>query len=97
MIILSDYDASKLGIASEIVNKTHDKRVMLLSDALYLLCCSDLNEVIEGMLRAGATFYALEADVKRRGVKAAAKHIIATTYDEFVRQLLKQSGGVINI
>jgi len=97
MIILSDYDVSKFGIATEIVNKTDDKRFMLLSDALYLLSSSDVNESIERMAKLGVTFYALEADVKRRGVDTASKHIIAVSYDEFVKQLLERKSDVINL
>jgi len=97
VIILSDYNVSKLGIATEIVKRTDDKRIMLLSDALYLLRGSDVNESIEKMEKSGVTFYALEADVKRRGVDAASKRIITVSYDEFVKQLLERKIGVINL
>jgi sulfur relay protein TusB/DsrH len=97
MIILSDYDVSKLGIAAEIVNKTDDKRIMLLSDAIYLLSSSDVNESIERMVKSGVTFYTFEADVKRRGVDLASKRIITVSYDEFVKQLLERNSGVINL
>ena len=97
MIILSDYDASKLGIATEIVNRTDDKRIMLLSDALYLLRGSDVNESIEKMEKSGVTFYALEADVKRRGVDVASKSVNTVSYDEFVNQLLVRKSGIINL
>ena len=97
MIILSDYNASKLGIATEIVNKADDKRIMLLSDALYLLSGSDVNEPIERMVKSGVAFYALEADVKRRGVDVASKRVNTVSYDEFVNQLLERKSGVINL
>jgi sulfur relay protein TusB/DsrH len=97
VIILSDYNVSKLGIATEIVNRTDDKRIMLLSDALYLLRGSDVNESIERMEKSGVTFYALEADVKRRGVDVASKRVNTVSYDEFVNQLLERKRGVINL
>ena len=97
MIILSYYNVSKLRIASEIVNKTDDKRIMFLSDALYLLSSSDVNESIESMAKSGVTFYALESDVKRRGVDVASKRVVAVSYDDFVKQLLERKSGVINL
>jgi sulfur relay protein TusB/DsrH len=97
MIILSDYNVSKLRIASEIVNKTDDKRIMFLSDALYLLGGSDVSESIEIMAKSGVKFYALEADVNRRGVDASSKRVVAVSYDDFVKQLLERKSGVINL
>ena len=95
MIIISDYDVSKLGIASELVKKAEDKRVLLLSDALYLLS-SEMCDLVNNMEVMGATFLALEADVKRRGIDAE-KHFIKTSYEGLVNQLLEQKTGIINL
>jgi sulfur relay protein TusB/DsrH len=97
LIILSDYDISKLEIASEMVKKKEDKRVVLLSDALYLLSGSETNEAVNKMLKIGVTFIALETDVKKRGVDTASKHIITTSYEELVKQLLERRVGIVNL
>lgn len=95
MIILSDYDVSKLGIALEMIKKTADKRVVLLSDATYLF--SETNEAMNKMMKMGVKFIALETDMKKRGVDTTSKHIIGTSYEELVKQLLELRVGIVNL
>ena len=95
MIIISDYDVSKLGIASELVKKTEDKRVLLLSDALYLLS-SETSEIVNKMMSIGVTFIALEADVKKRGVETK-KSLIVASYEGLVDQMLERKTEIINL
>jgi hypothetical protein len=97
LIIISDYDASKLGIASELIKKAKDKRVLLLSDALYLLSSSETDEVVNDMVKMGVAFIALETDAKKRGIDTAPKHIIANSYEELVKQLLERRSGIVNL
>jgi sulfur relay protein TusB/DsrH len=95
MIILSDYDISKLGIASDMMKMTADKRIVLLSDALYLF--SETNEAINKMLKMGVKFIALEEDLKKRGINSESLKVIIASYDELVEYLLEKRGGLINL
>jgi sulfur relay protein TusB/DsrH len=95
MIILSDYDISKLGIASDMMKMTADKRIVLLSDALYLF--SETNEAINKMLKMGVKFIALEEDLKKRGINSKSLKVIIASYDELVEYLLEKRGGLINL
>jgi sulfur relay protein TusB/DsrH len=95
MIILSDYNISKLGIASDMMKITADKRIILLSDALYFF--SETNEAINKMLKMGVKFIALEEDLNKRGINSNSLKVIIASYDELVEYLLEKRGGLINL
>jgi sulfur relay protein TusB/DsrH len=95
VIILSDYNISKLGIASDMMKITADKRIILLSDALYLF--SETNEAINKMLKMGVKFIALEEDLNKRGINSNSLKVNIASYNELVEYLLEKRGGLINL
>jgi sulfur relay protein TusB/DsrH len=95
VIILSDYNISKLGIASDMMKITADKRIILLSDAIYLF--SETNEAINKMLKMGVKFIALEEDLNKRGINSNSLKVIIASYNELVEYLLEKQGGLINL
>jgi sulfur relay protein TusB/DsrH len=96
LIILSDYDVTKLKIALEILTKNDDKRVMLLSDALYLFN-SETDNVMDQMRNIGARFIALDSDLNKRGINATSMKIIATSYEGLIDHLLEHTGSIVNL
>jgi len=54
MIIISDYDPEKLRIALDLLEKTDDKRVLLISDAIYFFN-SDKRDSVDKMLNLELT------------------------------------------
>jgi sulfur relay protein TusB/DsrH len=96
MIIISDYDPEKLRIALDLLEKTDDKRVLLLSDAIYFFN-SDKRDSVDKMLNLGAQLIALETDLHKRGVKSDTTRVTSVSYEELVSQMLETKGCVINL
>ncbi len=94
MIIISDYDPEKLRIALDLLEKTDDKRVLLLSDAIYLFN-RDTCTIVNKMLNLGAQLIALATDLQKRGVNSTG--VTSVSYEELVRQMLETKSFFINL
>ena len=97
LCILSGYNPSKFEIASQIAEKSQKQKVVLLSDALYLVSDNKNHETINKMLRLGVSFYALESDMAKRGLSIASKKVTPVTYDQLVELLLDNEGSIVNL
>ncbi len=97
MIILSEYDESKLGTANEILRSSDDKRIAFLSDALYLIFSKNVDDTVEDMLAVGAEFFVLDVDVSKRGLMPPTRPVHVISYEELVKQILAQGGGLVNL
>ena len=97
LCILSGYDTSKLEIASQIAEKSLKPKVVLLSDALYLVFDKKNHEKVKKMLGNGVSFYALDSDVTKRGLSVASETVILINYDLLVELLLHNEDGIVNL
>ena len=97
LCILSGYDVSGLEIASQIVEKSPKPKVVLLSDALYLVFDKKTHEKVKKMLGNGVSFYALDSDVTKRGLSVASETVILINYDLLVELLLNNEDGIVNL
>ena len=97
LCILSGYDVSRLEVASQIAEKSLKPKIVLLSDALYLVFDKKNNEKVKKMLGNGVLFYALDSDVAKRGLKVASETVVLITYDLLVELLLHNEDGIVNL
>jgi sulfur relay protein TusB/DsrH len=97
LCILSGYDSSRLELASQIAEKSPKSKVVLLSDALYLVFDKKTQEKVKNMLGNGVSFYALDSDASKRGLNAASETVVLITYDILVELLLKNEDGIVNL
>jgi sulfur relay protein TusB/DsrH len=97
LCILSGYDASRLDIASQLAEKSPKPKVVLLSDALYLVFDKKNHEKVKKMLGNGVSFYALDSDATKRGLNMASETVVLITYDILVELLLKNEDGIVNL
>ena len=97
MILLSNHDVSKFRLLVEILERSEDKRAMLLSDAVYFINTSETESMIDELLKNGATFMALQNDLTKRGLESTSQKINPIDYEGFVEQLLERRGGIINL
>jgi sulfur relay protein TusB/DsrH len=94
-VIVSNLKSSSLDLTAELAEKKKDLKVILLSDAVFMLKNPNLNKIIRKTRDAGASIYVLSNDIKKRGIEMT-QGINVVNYDELVDLLLTSCDGTIN-
>lgn len=97
LVILSKSDPIKLDLASDIVSKTNDSTVIILSDAFYLALDGRYHDTFIKMQKMGAKFYAVDADVIKRIAGKSPSFLNAISYEQLVNIIIENGRNTINL
>ena len=95
-VIISNLKPSKLELAVDLSERMKDLKIVLLSDAIYMLCDQRMDYTFKRAAAAGASIYALSNDIEKRGLKISHR-ISIIDYEELVEVLLMPDGCTINL
>ena len=95
--ILSKYEPNNFDLASQIITKISEAKVILLSDALYFALDERYKEPIEKMRKMGVIFYSLESDFAKRDLGNAPESVKIVNYEELVKILIENGRNTINL
>jgi len=95
-VVISTLKPSKLELAVDLSERIEGLKIILLSDAIYMLDDKKLNYIVKRAATTGTSIYALSNDVEKRGLKINHK-ISIIDYEELVDILLMPDGITINL
>lgn len=95
LIVLTKKKSESLELALDLAGVVSKVKILLLGDSAFMISNPQFLDKIHEVVNAGASFYILSNDAKRRGLNfIPAKNI---DYNELIDLLFENMGGVINM
>ena len=95
IVIISKIDHDVITFSKTLAAEGQQLKIILLSDALFLLENEQIQEELKSELSAKIQFYALDEDIEKRNVKHDIIQII--DYHKLIDILMEPGNSIINL
>ena len=95
IVIISKIDHDAITFSKTLAEEGQQLKIILLSDALFLLENEQLQEELKSELSAKIQFFALDEDIEKRNVKHDIIQII--DYHQLIDILMEPCNRIINL